>query len=192
LTTAGNLVFQGTADGRFVAYNAKTGEKLWESSTGTGVVAGPASYEVDGTQYVSVAVGWGGVYGESARATDKEAPGTVFTYAIGGKAPLPEFKKYQSAGLIEGIKYDPANVAPGTQLYISHCGFCHGVPGVDNGGNIKNLGYSAHVANLKNIVFKGPFTSLGMPDFTGKLSVDDVVKIQAFIQATADSVRPKK
>ena len=38
LTTAGNLVFQGTADGRFVAYNAKTGDKLWESPTGTGVV----------------------------------------------------------------------------------------------------------------------------------------------------------
>ena len=30
LTTAGNLVFQGTAEGRFVAYNATTGEKLWE------------------------------------------------------------------------------------------------------------------------------------------------------------------
>jgi quinohemoprotein ethanol dehydrogenase len=191
LTTAGNLVFQGTADGRFVAYNAKTGEKLWESSTGTGVVAGPATYEVDGTQYVSVAVGWGGVYGESTRATDKEAPGTVFTFAIGGKAPLPEFKNYQSAGLVHGIKYDPANVAPGTQLYISHCGFCHGVPGVDKGGNIKNLGYSANIGNLKHIVFKGPFMSLGMPDFTGKLSEDDVVKIQAFILGTADAVRPK-
>ena len=42
LTTAGNLVFQGTADGRFVAYNATTGEKLWESPTGTGVVAAAA------------------------------------------------------------------------------------------------------------------------------------------------------
>ena len=30
LTTAGNLVFQGTADGRFIAYNATSGEKLWE------------------------------------------------------------------------------------------------------------------------------------------------------------------
>ena len=35
LTTAGNLVFQGTADGRFIAYNATTGEKLWETPTGT-------------------------------------------------------------------------------------------------------------------------------------------------------------
>jgi quinohemoprotein ethanol dehydrogenase len=36
-----------------------------------------------------------------ARATDKETPGTVFTFAIGGKAPLPKFKTYQSAGLLE-------------------------------------------------------------------------------------------
>ena len=43
LTTAGNLVFQGTADGRFVAYNATTGEKLWESPTGSGVVAAAAN-----------------------------------------------------------------------------------------------------------------------------------------------------
>jgi len=50
---------------------------------------------------------------------------------------------------------------------------------------------SANVGNLKHIVFKGPFTSLGMPDFTGKLSEDDVVKIQAFILGTADAVRPK-
>ena len=32
LATAGNLVFQGTADGRVVAYRADTGEQLWEAS----------------------------------------------------------------------------------------------------------------------------------------------------------------
>ena len=31
-----------------------------------------------------------------------------------------------------------------------------------------------------------------MPDFTGKLTEADVVKIKAFIQGTADAVRPKK
>ena len=44
LTTAGNLVFQGTADGRFIAYNATTGEKLWETPVGTGVVAAASTY----------------------------------------------------------------------------------------------------------------------------------------------------
>ncbi|MFZ2156572.1 MAG: PQQ-dependent dehydrogenase, methanol/ethanol family, partial [Bradyrhizobium sp.] len=72
LTTAGNLVFQGTADGRFIAYNATTGEKLWESPTGTGVVAAAGTYMIDGKQYVTIAVGWGGVFGISQRVTELE------------------------------------------------------------------------------------------------------------------------
>ena len=75
LTTAGNLVFQGTADGRFIAYNATTGEKLWETPTGTGVVAAPATYMIDGKQYVSIAVGWGGVFGIAAAGDRTAKPG---------------------------------------------------------------------------------------------------------------------
>ncbi len=193
LTTAGNLVFQGTADGRFVAYDAKTGQKLWETPTGTGVVAAPATYVVDGVQYVSVAVGWGGVFGISQRVAQTTLPGTVFTFAIGGKAPLPEFTAHQRNNLIAGVKYDPKHVPEGTALYVSNCIACHGVPGVDRGGNVPNLGYSAPamIANLDRIVFKGPFMANGMPDFTGKLKAEDVEKIKAFIQGTADAIRPK-
>lgn len=193
LTTAGNLVFQGSADGRFIAYNASTGEKLWETPTGTGVVAAPSTYMVDGVQYVSIAVGWGGVLGLIARATDREGPGTVYTFAVGGDAPLPEFTKYQIGNLLTGVKYDLKDVPEGTALYVAACVSCHGVPGVDKGGTIKNLGYTTteNIVNLKDIVFKGPFRDLGMPDFTGKLKDEDVVKIQAFIQGTADAVRPK-
>jgi quinohemoprotein ethanol dehydrogenase len=193
LTTAGNLVFQGSADGRFIAYNAKTGEKLWETPVGTGVVAAPATYMVDGVQYVSVAVGWGGVFGITQRATDREAPGTVYTFAIGGKAPLPTFTKYQIGNLLTGVKYDPTHVPEGTSIYVNACATCHGVPGVDKGGNVPNLGYvsTETITNLKDIVFNGPFKDKGMPDFTGKLTEADVVKIQAFIQGTADAIRPK-
>ncbi|SFM28139.1 quinohemoprotein ethanol dehydrogenase [Bradyrhizobium sp. NFR13] len=193
LTTAGNLVFQGTADGRFIAYNAKTGEKLWETPVGTGVVAAPATYMVDGVQYVSVAVGWGGVFGITQRATDREAPGTVYTFAIGGKAPLPAFTKYQIGNLLTGVKYDPTHAPEGTSIYVNACATCHGVPGVDKGGNVPNLGYvsTETITNLKDIVFNGPFKDKGMPDFTGKLTEADVVKIQAFIQGTADAIRPK-
>jgi quinohemoprotein ethanol dehydrogenase len=193
LTTAGNLVFQGTADGRFVAYNATSGEKLWDSPTGTGVVAAAATYTVDGKQYVSVAVGWGGVYGVAARATELNNPGTVYTFAVDGKASLPAFTKYQMENLLSGVKYDPADVGPGTLLYVSNCAICHGVPGVDKGGNIRNLAYvgADQITNLKAIVFSGTYKSRGMPDFTGKLKDEDVVKITAFIQGVADSIRPK-
>ncbi|PZX21017.1 quinohemoprotein ethanol dehydrogenase [Cupriavidus phytorum] len=193
LTTAGNLVFQGTADGRFVAYDARNGDKLWESPTGTGVVAAPVSFELDGRQYVSVAVGWGGVYGQAQRATNRQGPGTVYTFALGGKAPLPAFAEYRAGKLLQGVKYDPALVRDGTALYVSNCVLCHGVPGVDRGGNIPNLGYidAAFIENLDKVVFKGPAMARGMPDFTGKLTPQDVEKIKAFIQGTADAVRPK-
>ena len=193
LTTAGNLVFQGTADGRFVAYNATTGEKLWESPTGTGVVAAASTYMLDGQQYVSIAVGWGGVLGQWIRVTELSSPGTVYTFALDGKTPLPAFTKYQTEGLLKGVKYDPKDIPEGTAIYVAACAACHSVPGVDNGGNIRNLGYVAPetITNLKDIVFKGPFRDRGMPDFTGKLKEEDIPKLQAFIQGTADAIRPK-
>ncbi|MFJ4292266.1 PQQ-dependent dehydrogenase, methanol/ethanol family [Cupriavidus sp. NPDC089707] len=194
LATAGNLVFQGTADGRLVAYHAGTGEKLWQAPTGSGVVAAPVTYLLDGKQYVSVAVGWGGVYGLSQRGSDRQAPGRVYTFVLGGKKPMPESAPYAMAPLLSGVKYDPAKVADGQKLYVNNCVFCHGVPGVDKGGNIPNLAYvgAPMIEHLDKILFNGPFVQKGMPDFTGKLTAEDVVKIQAFIQGTADAVRPKK
>ena len=193
LTTAGNLVFQGTADGRLVAYNAASGDKLWETSTGTGVVAAPTTYLVDGKQYVSIAVGWGGVYGITARATEKQGPGTVYTFAVGATAKMPDFVGYRMGKLLQGVSYDPKHYQEGTAIYVSNCVFCHGVPGVDRGGNIPNLGYSAAdiITNLDRMVFKGPYMANGMPDFTGRLSAEDVEKVKAFIQGTADAIRPK-
>jgi quinohemoprotein ethanol dehydrogenase len=193
LTTAGNLVFQGTADGRFIAYNATSGEKLWETPTGTGVVAAASTYMVDGKQYLSIAVGWGGVFGIAIRVTEYRSPGTIYTFAIDGNAPLPPFVKYQTEGLLAGVKYDPKDVAEGTAIYVAACVQCHLVPGVHNGGNVRNLGYVSKetIENLKDIVFKGPFRDQGMPDFTGKLKEEDIPKLQAFIQGTADAIRPK-
>ncbi|GAP33643.1 PQQ-dependent dehydrogenase, methanol/ethanol family [Piscinibacter sakaiensis] len=194
LTTAGNLVFQGTADGRFVAYDARNGRKLWESPTGTGVVAAPVTYQVDGRQYVSVAVGWGGVYGLAGRHTERAGTGTVYTFALDGKAPPPAAVPYRLNALLKGVTYDPSQVQAGTAIYVSNCAFCHGVPGVDRGGNIPNLGYSATavIEHLDRFVFAGPGVANGMPDFTGKLQPADVEKLKAFIQGTADAIRPKQ
>jgi quinohemoprotein ethanol dehydrogenase len=91
------------------------------------------------------------------------------------------------------VKYDPQDVPAGFGLYVSNCLFCHGVPGVDKGGNIPNLGYvdADSIAKLEDAVFSKAFAELGMPDFTGKLKSEDLEKIKAFIQGTADAVRPK-
>lgn len=60
LSTGGNLVFAGgTNDRKFRAFNATTGDLLWEIVTSSGIIGVPSSFEVDGKQYVSVQSGWG-------------------------------------------------------------------------------------------------------------------------------------
>ena len=142
---------------------------------------------------LSIAVGWGGVFGETHHAADHTAPGTVYTFAIGGDAEPPDVARYKLGPLISGVKYDPKDAREGGGLYVSNCLFCHGVPGVDNGGNIPNLGYvdPELVGHLDRAVLNKEFADQGMPDFTGKLKPEDLEKIKAFIQGTADAVRPK-
>jgi len=57
LATAGGLVFTGEGNGAFNAYDAETGSVLWTFRAGAGVNAPPASYTVDGQQYIVVAAG---------------------------------------------------------------------------------------------------------------------------------------
>ena len=191
LTTAGNLVFQGTADGRFVAYNAKTGEKLWEVPTGSGVIAAPATYEVDGQQYISIAVGWGGVYGLSASHSETKSSGKVYTFALNGTGTIPEYEANDPGTLLAGVDYKPEDIGMGFKLYINNCSFCDGVPAVNNGGAIKNLGFSdpETISKLDKFLIDGPYEAKGMPNFNDRLSMDEIEKIKAFIQGTADQVR---
>jgi PQQ-dependent dehydrogenase (methanol/ethanol family) len=57
LTTAGGLMFTGEGDGWFRAYDAKSGDVLWSFFAGAGVNAPPASYSLDGKQYIVVGAG---------------------------------------------------------------------------------------------------------------------------------------
>ena len=127
------------------------------------------------------------------RATDKTGPGRVYTFKLDGKAEAPEFVQYDAKTLVAGVPYSPDDVGPGAALYVANCLFCHGVPGVNNGGNVKNLGYSdaATLTNAASIVLTSALEERGMPNFEGKLSQAELTKIVAFIQGTADAVRPK-
>ena len=58
LTTAGGLMFRGSGDGYFQAYDARTGHRLWAFQTGVrGSRGAAATYAVDGEQYVALAMG---------------------------------------------------------------------------------------------------------------------------------------
>ena len=60
LSTAGNLVFAGgTNDRMFRAFDATTGDVMWEYPTNSGITGVPSSFEIDGRQYIAVQSGWG-------------------------------------------------------------------------------------------------------------------------------------
>jgi glucose dehydrogenase len=63
LATAGGLVFVGEGNGYLDAVDAETGELRWQFQCGAGVNAPPITYEIDGTQYVTVAAGGNPLFG---------------------------------------------------------------------------------------------------------------------------------
>src|SRR6187402_1471279 len=120
LATAGNLVLQGTAAGHFIAYNASTGERLWSAYAGTGIVAPPITYAIDGKQYVSVMAGWGGAFPKQFRSY-----GRLLTFAIGGTASSPTRTAPRPVTAIPSTA-GAADIASGQKLFATYCVRCHG------------------------------------------------------------------
>jgi quinohemoprotein ethanol dehydrogenase len=76
MTTAGGLLFQASGDGNLEAYDAKSGNRLWQFQLGA--AGGPAAtYEIDGEQYVTAVAG-----------------GNVWAFKLGGTLqPAPPFTR---------------------------------------------------------------------------------------------------
>jgi quinohemoprotein ethanol dehydrogenase len=194
MSTAGGLVFQGTADGFFSAYDALTGARLWQFNAGLGIVAAPISYSVHGVQYVSVLVGYGSSnsIGDVMSAGWKYGaqPRRLLTFQLDGKIVLPasappDFAVHPADD--PGVKIDAADVAPGRMLFTMNCAACHGLNVVSAGAPAPDLRESPAAmehAALWSIVHDGALLQRGMPRFD-KLDAAEVRQIHAYIRAQA-------
>jgi quinohemoprotein ethanol dehydrogenase len=184
LATAGNLVFQGTTEGKFVAYQAESGQKLWETVVGTGIIAAPVTYELDGRQMVTVLAGWGGAWGLLAddASGSHGVTGRLLTFTLDGEAAMPPVKS-RTYPKLTAIPSDasPEQIERGAKLY-GQCYTCHGI-GLAGGGGIADLRRSspAVFASYQAIVREGSYLKLGMPAFKKWLSEEDVAAIRAYV-----------
>jgi glucose dehydrogenase/cytochrome c553 len=194
LATAGNLVFQGRADGIFAAYRATDGAKLWEFDAGTGITAPPVTYLVDGVQYVTVMAGWGG--SDALMNIPRSGPvkpgyGRILTFALGRNAVLAARPFGHTAPPVPAIALEatPETVATGARLYAENCFACHGINAV--AGPLPDLRYTtAEIhAQFEAIVRGGARAQLGMPAFADRLTSEDVRAIQAYVLARARESR---
>jgi alcohol dehydrogenase (cytochrome c)/quinohemoprotein ethanol dehydrogenase len=188
LSTAGGVVFAGDSkDLDFAAYRADTGEKLWSQPAQTGVLAGPATFEVDGEQYVAVVAGYrvGGNYWAPNYSR-------LLVYKLGGSAQLPTPAPVAAPVLNPAAAFGtPEVIAHGRQVYGQLCGTCHGNDGFSRGmfPDLRYAGAINDASAFKAIVIDGALTANGMVSFAKALHPDEPEAIRAYLVSRAIALK---
>jgi mono/diheme cytochrome c family protein len=188
LATGGNLVFEGTADGRFEALQANTGKVLWSSDLGESVMAAPSTVEVDGEQIVLVPAGNSasvvlGTYMAKYSSTSKtRGPSRLLAFKLGGTAVLPPTAPIMIAK--PPRPKQPAELASRGAILFDQdfCVDCHGGHAEAAGGSIPDLRNASAQTHdtFEAIVMGGLRKEKGMPQFSD-LSLQDVQAIHAYL-----------
>ena len=192
LATAGGLVFQGSLDGKFRAFDAATGAAKWETDTGYPALSGPVSYEIDGEQYIAVTAGWGtalplaGGVGSRDGAPRLASPamGKLVVFKIGGKGVLETDESFAPDPTPVADDFGSlAQIEHGKELFFNNCMVCHG-DSAQSGGIVTDLRWAPAPATKETfaeVVIGGKYATAGMASFANVLTPDDVESIRAYI-----------
>jgi quinohemoprotein ethanol dehydrogenase len=194
LSTAGNLVFQGRADGAFVARAADSGKLLWSFDAQNGISGQPITYLTHGKQFVTVIAGYGGSATLAGAASARFGWGyrtqmrRVLTFAIDGRGALPPRPKTVPEKVADDgtLVVDTAKSARGRLLFETHCLLCHG-PGAIAGGSAPDLRASAIPLSgnaFTGIVQNGSLQLNGMPRFD-ELDAGQIEDLRDYIRREA-------
>jgi len=182
MTTAGNLVFQGTTPRNLTAFRADTGDKLWTAEAGVNISAGSISYDIGGTQYIA-AVG----AGQGAN------PARLVVYKLGGTAALPPTPPpAPPVAFVPPASFGTdAQLARGQELYTQNCTICHeGGRGMGGFPDLRSTPMMQNADLFKAIVIDGVLTDNGMLSFKKVLSAEDAEAIRAHLVKLANGPRP--
>ncbi|MBV23580.1 MAG: PQQ-dependent dehydrogenase, methanol/ethanol family [Rhodospirillaceae bacterium] len=193
LSTAGNLVFQAKDDGNFTAYDAATGEVLHRIQTGNTIVAAPATYSIDGEQYVVVMAGWGGAvggfYAPGAAVEKYVNDGRILAFKLGGGAvPLPPEREPPAAILeLPALTASEETLKRGGTVFRKACHKCHrNLHGIYP--DLRRMTPDKHEMFLE-IVRGGLLQEGGMASFADSLSEEDAQAIHDYLIAAAIKAR---
>ena len=195
ISTAGNLVFQGQIDGKFIAYAADTGKRLWSFEAGNAVLAPPITFSVGKKQYVSVITGNSGApsvlgspqaqYGWQARVNTRR----LLTFELDGKRHM---STAAGPSLIVPLddpqfKIDVALAEKGKAMFLEkYCVSCHGFGAIAAGGapDLRASAMALSAPTFEQVVRGGILQVKGMPRYA-ELSDADLNSIFHYIRSRA-------
>ena len=168
VATAGNLVFTGQNDGRFVALDSRDGTALWEFQTGAGVNATPSVFEHKGVQYVVI-------YAAGAMFANSPPGDNVWLFALTGTLdPVSPPNVVEAAD----IRFESADAAAGKEPYERFCAQCHGVAGEGGHGGGSVLQHQSDPAHVAATVAAGRGQ---MPAFGSLLKREQIRDVAVYV-----------
>jgi quinohemoprotein ethanol dehydrogenase len=185
LTTAGNLVFQGTAGQKLSAFRADTGEKVWSVDTQGNVVPGPVTYTLDGVQYIAV------ISSASTGFAAAAGKNRLLVFKVNGEVQLPPAAPQAPQVLNPPPDFgDAALHAHGQDLYQRNCTGCHEGGRMFSGFPDLNYTVALNAPDLfKGIVVDGALAENGMISFKNSLKPEDAEAIRSFLVARANELK---
>lgn len=188
LSTAGNLVFQGTTGGFLKVYDVLDGEEILAIDVGTGIMAAPATYEIDGEQYIAVMAGYGSFTNipSTSRARENENYGRIIAFKLnGGKVPLPPKRKFHAKEVPPPpeITASSAEISKGEALFKEYCKSCHRAFGKDLWSEVPDLSMMSAPTHrdFNSIVLEGKLKYYGMAAFSDVLKPEDAEAIHQYL-----------
>lgn len=198
MTTAGGLVFQGTAEGHFEALSADSGELLWSVQTGSAINAAPASYSLEGQQVVLIPIGAGGglqfLYPQMHSTDASNGPTRLLAFSLEGASTMPMSTDARPALPVQPeLDATTEAIELGKQLYNGYCKFCHGSEAVTRpGGSVPDLRYATAATHetWQAIVVGGAKSANGMPAMG--LEIDASEAIRNYVLSLSEELRAQQ
>jgi quinohemoprotein ethanol dehydrogenase len=168
--TAGDVVFTGRNDGRFVALDSRNGDVLWEFQTGAGVNATASVFLHRGLQKVAILSAGNNFAGSPSGDS-------LWLFSLQGTLPAAESPQ-ELAARATAVSFKGGNASAGAQVFAQVCAACHGEEGRGGHGGGPDITKVDAPELVASTVVSGKNT---MPPFAGSLTFAQIRDVAAFV-----------
>jgi quinohemoprotein ethanol dehydrogenase len=170
--TAGDIVFTGRNDGRFVALDSRNGDVLWEFQTGAGVNSTATIFQYKGHQKVAIVSAGNNFAGSPAGDS-------LWLFSLEGTLP-PSEPPQALAAKAGAISVKGGDAVAGALVFARFCAACHGEEGKGGHGAGPDITQVNVPELVANTVVSG---KNNMPPFAAVLTFAQIRDVANYVAA---------